>query len=240
MFGIATVTEDEVRRVHGWAELMDVEVHKAAAISLDNMTEDAHSEDLGVQQNTTAALFNLTISHDSRQALVDSEVASVLFKALTSKDIAILRSFTAALANIPISKLNLEQLKDAEIDVFHTLIHFLNVDDNVCCQAAHILTNTAEDKRNKENIVKSKGLPTLLLMSNSKSESKVRDALCCVFKLAELPENAPIVTRAGFKDQFLELLDPELNHEIPAIAITITHWPVYDDHRKATWMRKGY
>ncbi|KAG0253813.1 hypothetical protein BG011_006148 [Mortierella polycephala] len=249
MFGIATVADDEVRRVLKWAESMDVEVHKAAAVSLEVMAEDrenrvavarswaldplmrsAHSEDLRVQRNATATLFNLTISHDSRQALIDSGAVLVLFKVLTSNDKAVLRNCTAALANIPISKLNLEQLEDVGIDAFSTLIHLLNADDDICCQAARILTNVADDKKSKEDIVKSKGLPALLLMSNSKSEFKVRDALRCVSKLAELQVNASAITRAGFNDQLLELLDPDLDHEIPTIAITIIHRMVHDVH----------
>ncbi|CAN9238797.1 unnamed protein product [Alternaria alternata] len=266
----AEITERDVREVDRdtlepilfLLQNPDIEVQRAASAALGNLavnTENkvaivalgglaplikqmnspecrAKSKDMRVQRNATGALLNMTHSDDNRQQLVNAGAIPVLVQLLSSSDVDVQYYCTTALSNIAVDASNRAKLAQTE----GRLVGSLSSSPKVQCQAALALRNLASDERYQLEIVRARGLPSLLRLLQSSYLPLILSAVACIRNISIHPANESPIIEAGFLKPLVDLLGSTDNDEIQCHAIsTLRNLAASSDKNKQLVLEAG-
>ena len=182
-----------------------------------------------------ARLDILTTNIDeNRQQLVNAGAIPVLVSLLSSPDIDVQYYCTTALSNIAVDATNRKKLTQTEGRLVQSLVHLMDSSTpKVQCQAALALRNLASDEKYQLEIVRAKGLPSLLRLLQSSYLPLILSAVACIRNISIHPLNESPIIEAGFLRLLVDLLGCTENEEIQCHAIsTIRNLAASSDRNK--------
>jgi len=230
--------------------------------ALPPLTRLAKSKDMRVQRNATGALLNMThsgtslqpprcgdlgrciltsIADDNRQQLVNAGAIPVLVQLLGSPDVDVQYYCTTALSNIAVDANNRKKLAQTEGRLVQSLVHLMDsTSPKVQCQAALALRNLASDERYQLEIVRARGLPSLLRLLQSSYLPLILSAVACIRNISIHPSNESPIIDAGFLRPLVDLLGSTENEEIQCHAIsTLRNLAASSDRNKQLVLEAG-
>lgn len=225
--------------------------------ALQPLTKLAKSKDMRVQRNATGALLNMTHSgmycifqagngsnkviDDNRQQLVNAGAIPVLVQLLSSSDVDVQYYCTTALSNIAVDASNRAKLAQTEGRLVGSLVHLMDSSSpKVQCQAALALRNLASDERYQLEIVRARGLPSLLRLLQSSYLPLILSAVACIRNISIHPANESPIIEAGFLRPLVDLLGSTDNEEIQCHAIsTLRNLAASSDKNKQLVLEAG-
>jgi vacuolar protein 8 len=224
--------------------------------ALQPLTRLAKSKDMRVQRNATGALLNMTHSgrlhppslcrlltpaDDNRQQLVNAGAIPVLVQLLSSSDVDVQYYCTTALSNIAVDASNRAKLAQTEGRLVQSLVQLMESSSpKVQCQAALALRNLASDERYQLDIVRARGLPSLLRLLQSSYLPLILSAVACIRNISIHPANESPIIEAGFLRPLVDLLGSTENDEIQCHAIsTLRNLAASSDKNKQLVLEAG-
>jgi len=225
--------------------------------ALQPLTRLAKSKDMRVQRNATGALLNMThsgkmlavfyhtcadtVPDDNRQQLVNAGAIPVLVQLLSSSDVDVQYYCTTALSNIAVDASNRAKLAQTEGRLVGSLVHLMESSSpKVQCQAALALRNLASDERYQLEIVRARGLPSLLRLLQSSYLPLILSAVACIRNISIHPANESPIIEAGFLKPLVDLLGSTDNDEIQCHAIsTLRNLAASSDKNKQLVLEAG-
>jgi vacuolar protein 8 len=158
---------------------------------------------------------------DNRQQLVNAGAIPVLVQLLNSSDVDVQYYCTTALSNIAVDAGNRAKLAQTEGRLVQSLVHLMESSSpKVQCQAALALRNLASDERYQLDIVRARGLPSLLRLLQSSYLPLILSAVACIRNISIHPANESPIIDAGFLRPLVDLLGSTENDEIQCHAIS--------------------
>jgi vacuolar protein 8 len=110
----------------------------------------------------------------------------------------------------------------------------------VQCQAALALRNLASDERYQLDIVRARGLPSLLRLLQSSYLPLILSAVACIRNISIHPANESPIIEAGFLRPLVDLLGSTENDEIQCHAIsTLRNLAASSDKNKQLVLEAG-
>ncbi|KAB8343186.1 hypothetical protein FH972_022776 [Carpinus fangiana] len=199
--------------------------------ALGPLTRLAKSKDMRVQRNATGALLNMT----------HSGAIPVLVQLLTSQDVDVQYYCTTALSNVAVDSNNRKKLSTNETRLVQSLVQLMDSPaPKVQCQAALALRNLASDEKYQLDIVKARGLPSLLRLLQSSYLPLILSAVACIRNISIHPQNESPIIDAGFLRPLVDLLGNTDNEEIQCHAIsTLRNLAASSDRNKQLVLEAG-
>jgi vacuolar protein 8 len=186
-------------------------------------------------------MTNFEQSDDNRQQLVNAGAIPVLVQLLSSPDVDVQYYCTTALSNIAVDASNRLRLAQTEGRLVQSLVHLMDSSSpKVQCQAALALRNLASDERYQLEIVRARGLPSLLRLLQSSYLPLVLSAVACIRNISIHPANESPIIDAGFLRPLVDLLGATDNEEIQCHAIsTLRNLAASSDRNKRLVLDAG-
>jgi vacuolar protein 8 len=181
------------------------------------------------------------LTDDNRQQLVNAGAIPVLVQLLTSSDVDVQYYCTTALSNIAVDASNRAKLAQTEGRLVQSLVHLMESSSpKVQCQAALALRNLASDERYQLDIVRARGLPSLLRLLQSSYLPLILSAVACIRNISIHPANESPIIDAGFLRPLVDLLGSTENDEIQCHAIsTLRNLAASSDKNKQLVLEAG-
>jgi vacuolar protein 8 len=178
---------------------------------------------------------------DNRQQLVNAGAIPVLVQLLSSSDVDVQYYCTTALSNIAVDASNRAKLAQTEGRLVGSLVHLMESSSpKVQCQAALALRNLASDERYQLEIVRARGLPSLLRLLQSSYLPLILSAVACIRNISIHPANESPIIEAGFLKPLVDLLGSTDNDEIQCHAIsTLRNLAASSDKNKQLVLEAG-
>lgn len=178
---------------------------------------------------------------DNRQQLVNAGAIPVLVQLLQSSDVDVQYYCTTALSNIAVDASNRRKLAQTEGRLVQSLVHLMDSSSpKVQCQAALALRNLASDERYQLEIVRARGLPSLLRLLQSSYLPLILSAVACIRNISIHPSNESPIIDAGFLRPLVDLLGSKENEEIQCHAIsTLRNLAASSDRNKQLVLEAG-
>jgi vacuolar protein 8 len=178
---------------------------------------------------------------DNRQQLVNAGAIPVLVQLLGSSDVDVQYYCTTALSNIAVDASNRAKLAQTEGRLVQSLVHLMDSSSpKVQCQAALALRNLASDERYQLDIVRARGLPSLLRLLQSSYLPLILSAVACIRNISIHPANESPIIDAGFLRPLVDLLGSTENDEIQCHAIsTLRNLAASSDKNKQLVLEAG-
>jgi vacuolar protein 8 len=178
---------------------------------------------------------------DNRQQLVNAGAIPVLVQLLSSTDVDVQYYCTTALSNIAVDATNRAKLAQTEGRLVGSLVHLMESSSpKVQCQAALALRNLASDERYQLEIVRARGLPSLLRLLQSSYLPLILSAVACIRNISIHPANESPIIEAGFLRPLVDLLGSTDNDEIQCHAIsTLRNLAASSDKNKQLVLEAG-
>jgi vacuolar protein 8 len=122
-----------------------------------------------------------------------------------------------------------------------SLVHLMESSSpKVQCQAALALRNLASDERYQLEIVRARGLPSLLRLLQSSYLPLILSAVACIRNISIHPANESPIIEAGFLRPLVDLLGSTDNDEIQCHAIsTLRNLAASSDKNKQLVLEAG-
>lgn len=181
------------------------------------------------------------LTDDNRQQLVNAGAIPVLVQLLSSPDVDVQYYCTTALSNIAVDAQNRKRLAQTENRLVQSLVHLMDSSSpKVQCQAALALRNLASDERYQLEIVRARGLPSLLRLLQSSYLPLILSAVACIRNISIHPSNESPIIDAGFLGPLVDLLGSTENEEIQCHAIsTLRNLAASSDRNKQLVLEAG-
>jgi vacuolar protein 8 len=160
---------------------------------------------------------------------------------LNSPDVDVQYYCTTALSNIAVDNTNRRRLSANEPRLVQSLVALMDsTSPKVQCQAALALRNLASDEKYQLDIVKAKGLVSLLRLLQSTYIPLILSAVACIRNISIHPLNESPIIEAGFLKPLVELLGTADNEEIQCHAIsTLRNLAASSDKNKQLVLEAG-
>jgi len=148
---------------------------------------------------------------------------------------------TTALSNIAVDASNRKKLATNETRLVQLLVQLMDSPSpKVQCQAALALRNLASDEKYQLDIVRSRGLPSLLRLLQSSYLPLILSAVACIRNISIHPQNESPIIDAGFLRPLVNLLGTTDNEEIQCHAIsTLRNLAASSDRNKQLVLEAG-
>ena len=160
---------------------------------------------------------------------------------LSSPDVDVQYYCTTALSNIAVDAGNRKRLAQTEPRLVQSLVNLMDSSSpKVQCQAALALRNLASDEKYQLEIVKVKGLLSLLRLLESAYLPLILSAVACIRNISIHPMNESPIIEASFLKPLVELLGSQENEEIQCHAIsTLRNLAASSDRNKQLVLDAG-
>ena len=165
----------------------------------------------------------------------------MLVQLLGSSDVDVQYYCTTALSNIAVDAGNRRTLATSEGRLVQSLVQLMDSPSpKVQCQAALALRNLASDEKYQLDIVRTKGLLSLLRLLQSSYLPLILSAVACIRNISIHPQNESPIIDAGFLRPLVDLLGHTDNEEIQCHAIsTLRNLAASSDRNKQLVLEAG-
>lgn len=165
----------------------------------------------------------------------------MLVQLLTSQDVDVQYYCTTALSNIAVDANNRRKLASNEARLVQSLVMLMeSPSPKVQCQAALALRNLASDEKYQLDIVRARGLPSLLKLLQSSYLPLILSAVACIRNISIHPQNESPIIDAGFLRPLVDLLGNNDHEEIQCHAIsTLRNLAASSDRNKQLVLEAG-
>lgn len=173
--------------------------------------------------------------------MVKAGAIPVLVQLLSSSDVDVQYYCTTALSNIAVDSSNRKTLAATEGRLVQSLVSLMDSPSpKVQCQAALALRNLASDEKYQLDIVRAKGLSSLLRLLQSSYLPLILSAVACIRNISIHPQNESPIIDAGFLRPLVDLLGNTDNEEIQCHAIsTLRNLAASSDRNKKLVLEAG-